>query len=236
MSTVLCWDIDGTLLTTGRAGVFAFERAIQDVCGVEAALMEVPTSGLTDHEVATAFLARAGCATDSHTVTAVLRAYEGHLPERLQWRQGRVLQGAREALEALQERDDVLSLLLTGNTAAGAEAKLRHYGLWDYFAAAGGAFCTGDAPREAIAEQVRARAAEMLDREPGALFVIGDTPADVRCGKAIGARTVAVASGTYSVDELEAVEPWLVLPGLPPPAELLPMLGLTPMRTPSPVS
>jgi phosphoglycolate phosphatase-like HAD superfamily hydrolase len=226
MTTVLCWDIDGTLLTTGRAGVFAFEQAIRDVCGVEPDLMEVETSGFTDHEVARRFLEHSGCGATDEIVEAVLRAYERYLPERLHWRQGQVMPGVREALDALSQREDVLNLLLTGNTAAGGEAKLRHYGLWEYFA--GGAFCMNGNPRASIAGQVRALAEQQLGSaaEPNAIYVIGDTPADILCGKTIGARTIAVASGSYSADELNEHEPWATMERLPPPHQLERVLGL----------
>jgi phosphoglycolate phosphatase-like HAD superfamily hydrolase len=226
MTVVLCWDVDGTLLTTGRAGVFAFEQAVRDVCGFDPDLMEVETSGLTDHEVARRFLEHSGCGATDETVEAVLRAYERHLPERLHWRKGHVMPGVREALDALSQRDDVLNLLLTGNTAAGGEAKLRHYELWHYFS--GGAFCVNGNPRDSIAEQVRALAEERLGvaARADALYVIGDTPADIRCGKAIGARTIAVASGSYSADQLEAERPWIVLERLPPPPEFVELLRL----------
>jgi phosphoglycolate phosphatase-like HAD superfamily hydrolase len=224
MTTVVCWDIDGTLLTTARAGVFAFEQAIREVCGVEPALMDVPTSGLTDHEVARRFVEHSGCEPTDETIDAVLRAYERHLPERLHWREGHVLPGVEEALEALSRHEDVLNLLLTGNTAPGGEAKLRHYGLWEYFA--GGAFCVNSNPRAWIAEQVRALAQMRLGAPADAVYVIGDTPADIECGKAIGARTIAVASGTYSTAELERHQPWLTLESLPPAPELARILEL----------
>ena len=119
-----------------------------------------------------------------------------------------------------------ISLLLTGNTAAGAKAKLEHYGLARYFA--GGAFCVDGDDRPSIARRALTVAAERVGGpiDPASTFVIGDTPHDVRCGKEIGARTVAVASGTYALDELEREDPWLALAGLPEPAEFAELLML----------
>ena len=129
MTHVLFWDIDGTLLTTGRAGVFALEQAARDVCGVEVDLQSMPTSGLTDSQIAARVIERCGQIASPERLGEFLRAYERHLPERLGWRQGRVLPGVEEILEDVARRSGVVSLLLTGNTQAGAAAKLSHYGL-----------------------------------------------------------------------------------------------------------
>ena len=111
----------------------------------------------------------------------------------------------------------MVSMLLTGNLAGGAEAKLRHYGLWEFFAETGGAFCVEGSDRPSIARRAR----ELVGEPDGdRIVVIGDTPHDVDCGKAIGARTLAVATGpVYSLDELRACEPWLAMEELPEPRE-----------------
>jgi phosphoglycolate phosphatase-like HAD superfamily hydrolase len=225
MTSVLFWDIDGTLLTTARAGVFALEQAAREVCGVEADFSKLFTAGLTDAEVAAVAMKAAGHDASPDDVAAFLRSYEGHLPERLHYRHGAVLPGVGEILDDLARRPGVICLLLTGNTPAGATAKLRHYGLERYFA--GGAFCTGTESRDAIARRARGIAAEHAGGvQPEALFVIGDTPHDVRCGKAIGARTVAVASGPHGREELAACDPWLLLDALPEPPRFRELLRL----------
>jgi phosphoglycolate phosphatase len=223
MSTVLFWDIDGTLLTTARAGVFALEEAAREVCGVdEADLSSLHTAGLTDSEVAALVIEHCGGSPDVGRVGALLRAYERHLPERLHWRRGQVLDGVEAVLRDLSARPGVSSMLLTGNTRAGARAKLAHYGLDGYFD--GGAFCGDGDDRETIARAAR----ELANGSgpPSDLVVIGDTPHDIRCGQAIGARTVALATGSYGADELEACGPWLALERLPEPARFAELLGL----------
>jgi phosphoglycolate phosphatase len=223
---VLFWDIDGTLLTTKRAGVFALEEAAREVCGTVPDFARLETAGLTDHEVALLAIRECGGEDSPEVASKLLRAYERHLPERLGWRQGGPLPGVVEILEALTPRGDVISLLLTGNTPAGAKAKLEHYGLADYFA--GGAFCIDGDDRPGIARRALDVAAELAGAsvDPHSTFVIGDTPADVRCGQAIGARTVAVASGSYGLQELSASDPWLALERLPEPARFIELLKL----------
>jgi phosphoglycolate phosphatase len=230
-SRVLFWDIDGTLLTTARAGVFALEAAAQEVCGVQADFQSLTTSGLTDAEVAALAIRTCTGAEGAPAVVArFLRAYERHLPERLHLRRGRVLPGVIEVLDDLAARPAVHSLLLTGNTPAGARAKLAHYGLADYFP--DGAFCADGDDREGIARRALALARERTtgSLSPEDVFVIGDTPHDVACGRAIGARTVAVATGQYDPGELEAAGAWLTLPRLPSPERFAELLALRPER------
>jgi len=221
LKAVLFWDLDGTLLLTGRAGLYAFEEALEEVTGATSDLRELATPGLTDAGVAKLVLEHAGQPSDPDTVEAVLRAYERRLPDSLPRRQGRVLDGVREALEDLAGRDDVRSYLLTGNTPSGARAKLRHYDLDRFFRNGEGAFCIDHGSRVEIAR----RALPLADGAEAA-YVIGDTPADVECGKAIGARTIAVASGWHSAEDLAAAEPWLVLERIPPPGEFRRLLGI----------
>lgn len=218
MSTALFWDVDGTLLSTARAGVFSLEDALEQVTGVREDLQGLATAGMTDYAIAEAAIAAVGHPADDATVMEFLRVHGEQLPGYLGRREGNVMPNVREILEDLAPRDDVTSFLLTGNTEAGARAKLAHYGLLEFFGR-GGAFCVGAGSRDDIA-----RAALSLADGAASVYVIGDTPADIACGAAIGARTIAVATGSYSVDELAAHEPWAVVAELPPPASFRALL------------
>jgi phosphoglycolate phosphatase len=222
------WDIDGTLLTTARAGVFALEDAAREVLGVDASFAKLRTAGLTDWEVAALSIRTAGHEDDRATIEAFVRAYERSLPRRLHMRRGMVLPGVVEILEHLDRRDDVINLLLTGNTPDGARAKLAHYGIEQYFGA--GSFCIDGGDRIEIAWRARSLAAEQIGRafNPEAVTVVGDTPADVRCGRVIGARTIAIASGIYSREQLEASKPSILLDTFPPPGEFEALLSSRP--------
>lgn len=227
--TVLFWDIDGTLLTTARAGVLALEEAAREVTGRPVDLAALPTAGLTDLEVAALVLETCGGGPASPAeVRRLLRLYESYLPQSLPRRAGRVLPNVREVLESLRGRADVISLLLTGNTREGARAKLGHYGLTDFFA--NGAFCDEVPDRVAVAREALALArrvaggAAAVDLER--TFVIGDTPHDIACARAIGARALAVATGSYGADDLRAHGPWRVVDELPPPTAFATLVGL----------
>ena len=189
--------------------------------GARTDLSELATPGLTDSGVAALVLEHAGQAADPERIDAVLRAYEQRLPASLPRRQGRVLDGIREVLEDLESRPDVRSYLLTGNTPGGARAKLRHYDLDRFFPEGEGAFCIDRGSRMGIA-----RRALPLAEGAQHVYVIGDTPADVECGKAIGARTIAVTSGWHSREELAATKPWSLLERIPEPDEFRALIGL----------
>jgi phosphoglycolate phosphatase-like HAD superfamily hydrolase len=225
MTTVLFWDIDGTLLTTGRAGIFALEDAASEVIGTQVELTALPTAGLTDRQIATNILQAYGVTPGVAKVDRLLQLYGDYLPASLPRRQGYVLQGVREILEQLQPRSDVVSLLLTGNIQAGAQAKLAYYGLDSYFV--GGAFSDRTEDRSAIARQALAIAQERVGEiPPEKCYVIGDTPHDIHCGQAIRARVVAVASGSYTVEELSHHNPWWTIPSLPEPQSFFQKIGL----------
>jgi phosphoglycolate phosphatase-like HAD superfamily hydrolase len=216
---VLFWDIDGTLLTTAKAGVFAWEDAVRELTGREFELIRMRIAGLTDYQIAQRTFETLGIETDEVFLHRFVDRYGELLPSSLPRKQGRVLPNVREVLERLSGRQDVRSYLLTGNTRAGARAKLTHYDLIQFLP--DGAFAEDTGDRASIA-----RRALDLARRAGAIaedgvFVIGDTPHDIDCATAISARTIAVATGGYSIEELEAHKPWRVFNELPPPDEFM---------------
>lgn len=222
---VLLWDIDGTLLTTGRAGIPAFEDAVREVLGLEVDLRGLPTAGLTDRTIAREILVSLGLPSDTAIEHAILDVYTRQLPERLRQGRGTVMPGVVEVLDYLSPLDTVVIALLTGNMRAGAAAKLEWCGLSHYFAT--GAFADDSLDRGEIAAAALARVTDVagpldLDR----VYVIGDTPHDIACGHAVGARTIGVATGSYRMEELAACQPWWVIPALPDAAVFADHLGL----------
>jgi phosphoglycolate phosphatase-like HAD superfamily hydrolase len=212
--TVLFWDIDGTLLTTGKAGVPAWDAAVRDVIGRDFTLSSIRIAGLTDYQIAVRTFEMLGIEPQEGPVRAMVRRYEELLPASLPLKRGSVLPNVREILEHLEPRADVRSYLLTGNTRGGARAKLTHYQLAHFFR--DGAFAEDAGERATIA----ARALELARRAgpvaDDSVFVIGDTPHDIHCANAIGARTITVATGGYTVEELGEHRPWRVFAELPP--------------------
>lgn len=211
---VLFWDIDGTLITTGKAGVPAWEQAVRDTTGQPFDLSSIRIAGMSDYQIAVRTFEQLGLRPDDEGVRRLVARYEALLPAMLPLRNGRVFPNVREILDGLRGRDDVRSYLLTGNTRGGAHAKLTHYQLWQYFP--DGAFAEDMGDRPSIA----ARALELARRagplRDDRLFVIGDTPHDIHAANAIAARTIAVATGGYTIAELEEHRPWRMFAELPP--------------------
>jgi phosphoglycolate phosphatase-like HAD superfamily hydrolase len=223
--TVLFWDIDGTLLTTAKGGMFAWDDGVKEITGKDFQLQQLRVPGLTDYQIAAKTCELLGLEASAPLVEQLVRRYESLLPTSLPRRVGHVLPNVREILEQLRGRSDVRSYLLTGNTRGGAKAKLTHYGLIDFFPE--GAFAEDTRARATIAERalLLARTAGHVDERD--MFVIGDTPHDIECANAIGVRTIAVATGGYSVDELRAHQPWQLFEALPPPDEFLRLVGVS---------
>lgn len=221
---ILFWDIDGTLLTTGKAGVPAWETAVRETTGRDFQLSSIRVPGLTDFQIAARTFELLGVEPSDGLLERMVARYEDLLPSTLPLKQGRVLPNVREILDTVGERDDVRSYLLTGNTRRGARAKLSHYDLLKYFP--DGAFAEDQGVRASIATralELARRSGPVVDEQ---IFVIGDTPHDIEAAAAIQARTIAVATGGYSVEELSAHHPWRVFEQLPPRDAFLELIGL----------
>jgi phosphoglycolate phosphatase-like HAD superfamily hydrolase len=209
---VCLFDIDGTLIASGGAGKAALEAALIEEFGVPRIIDKLQLSGRTDRAII-ADLFRLHVIDDTPENHRRLRdAYLRQLPRFLH--AGRVLPGIAELLAHLAEREDVAVGLLTGNVRAGARVKLGYFGLCDYFAFGGYGdhhLDRDDVAREALTE-VRRRFNGFV--HPKRIWVVGDTPLDIRCARAIGARAVAVATGWHRVEELAEHAPDLLLTDL----------------------
>lgn len=220
---VLFWDIDGTLLRTGKAGLYAFQEATRQILGQTADFGRITTAGMTDCYIAAQIIqSTTGKEATDSDIASLIQRYEELLPVHLAERQGYAIPPVTEILAELDTHPGFVSLLLTGNTIAGAKAKLTCYGLAQYFDFTASAFGDCCHNRSEVAAQALAH---LRSRHPEVgltdVYVIGDTPNDIRCGKEIGARTVAVATGTFSVQELAAHSPWWVIETLPFPSEFI---------------
>jgi phosphoglycolate phosphatase-like HAD superfamily hydrolase len=197
------FDIDGTLVDTGGAGMRALQEAAIECFGGEGP--ELDLAGSTDLGVVAGIAAHFGREACAETAGGFFARYQ----DRLEWNlahgdfPGRVLPGVSRLLERLGADGRIIGLL-TGNTAAGAAAKMRHFGLARYFAF--GAYGCDHADRNLLGPVALARAAAHAGREfaPADTLVIGDTPKDIACARAVGARCLAVATGRFSVSDLRA--------------------------------
>lgn len=207
MSTICLFDIDGTLLSSGGAGQHAMECALLDVFGVTGPYEDIQAAGRTDRAITTDLFNHHKIELSETNWTTFLKAYLGHLPNSLTQNRGRVLPGIIDILEQLSSNEMVTLGLLTGNLQAGARIKLQHFQIDHHFAFGG--YGDHDHHRDDVARSALQEACRHLQRTISGkdVWVLGDTPADVTCGRAIGARTIAVATGIYSVEELKAAKP-----------------------------
>jgi phosphoglycolate phosphatase len=202
----LLFDIDGTLLLSGGGGREAMRRAILLEFGIANPWADLCFSGRTDRFLL-AQLIRGNDLADTDDARERLRQrYVSLFPEFVWAAGGRVLPGVRELLSRLSQDDRVRVAVMTGNLPETATSKLEHFGLLEYTQwIVGGDL---DSERDALAR----RAADFIRDNHGEdaaedVLVIGDTPFDVQCGHAIGARVVAVCTGIHSRDDLIAACP-----------------------------
>ena len=206
---VLLFDIDGTLLLTNGGGSGALKRALQHEFGLPEACTRIEFSGRTDRSLLEEILTRNRLPTTTEHFDRLRGCYTSILPDVLRERGGRVLPGAIDLLAQLRRRRDIACHVMTGNLKETATLKLEHFGLRHYFDEIFGGEhdCHRDDLARRTARAIHARHGESATRN---MIVIGDTPADVRCGHAVGARVLAVCSGRHSRRELEAERPMSV--------------------------
>lgn len=206
MSKLILFDIDGTLVLTGRAGVRAMTRALVDVFAIDDGFADISLAGRTDWYLLGLALQQHQKTLDAAELDRFRATYVRYLreevPKRGEGRKG-VMPGITTLLDTLERRNDVFLGLLTGNFAEAARIKLEHFDLWRYFRC--GAYGDDAHDRNALVPVALARARECgsggsFDR----IFIVGDTPHDIACAAAGNATSIAVATGGFDVSALRA--------------------------------
>jgi phosphoglycolate phosphatase len=215
---IALFDIDGTLVWTHGAGRRAMHRALAAAVGATGP-RDHRYDGKTDKQIIREALRHEGFgdADVDARMDGVLEQYVAELFVELEGDQhgAELLPGVAEVLDAIEARDDIVLGLLTGNVAAGAERKLRAVGV-NPARFVVGAFGSDHEIRDELPGIARERASLHLGRPlPGhACVIIGDTPSDVACARPIGARAIAVATGSFDLSTLAACGPSAVFPDL----------------------
>jgi phosphoglycolate phosphatase len=204
---VCLFDVDGTLLHAAGAGRAAMEFALSTALGITVPTPDFPTAGRTDRAIIEEVFNHHKLRVDRELFERYRAVYIRELRQQLAVRLTRVYPGVPELLQQLRNRGDVRLGLLTGNFRDAAWIKLKHFGLDEFFCFGGfgDEHCNRDAVAQVALTQARQCHPGPLSRER--VWVLGDTPADVRCGRAIGCRVIAVATGASSFAELSAAEP-----------------------------
>ena len=209
---LVLFDIDGTLIRSGGAGMRAFGETFAEVFGLPDATKAVRFCGRTDVSLVRECFVKCAIEPSRQNFERFFENYPRFLERNLKLLPGAVCEGISELLSelfALEGRPIVG--LLTGNVRRGAQLKLTHYNLWHHFEL--GAFADDHEDRNCIAATAKKRGEERLGRslEGEEILVIGDTPHDITCGKSIGARVLAVGTGKFTKEELRGSGPdWSV--------------------------
>jgi phosphoglycolate phosphatase len=215
---LVCFDIDGTILTASGAGRRAIQAALREIFGTIGPV-DYWFDGKTDRQIVRDLMRADGFsdAVIDARMDVLLSRYLEHLAAELGRPEHRpyVHPGVHELLDALAARKDVVLGLLTGNLEAGAQAKLGAVGI-DPTRFLVGAYGSDHEDRPALPAIAirRMREARGVDLPGDALVVIGDTPHDITCGRAVGARAIGVATGRYSVRELDGHGAAAIFPDL----------------------
>jgi len=222
---LLLFDIDGTLIHSGGAGVYALKLTLAERFGIADDLDNIEIAGMTDSGIVVSILKKHRIPTTNENIAAFLDSYVHFLSLELPRRKGKLLPGVLELLEKLKSRPHLVLALLTGNVSRGAQLKLEHYGVWHFFEF--GAFADDHQDRNQLGSFAVARAKEKHGREflPEETDVVGDTPRDIACGKAFGARTIAIATGTWSRADLAKHQPNFLFDDLSNVDEVIRTLG-----------
>lgn len=222
---LVLFDIDGTLLNSGGMGKASMQRALGLIFGAPGN-PSYRYDGKTDKQIVRDVMRMEGH-SDEHIDSRMEELIEVYLEGlRTGASSGnfkvRPLDGVVEILDALEARDDVILGLLTGNVEPGARIKLEAAGIDpDRFRV--NAFGSDHEHRPELPAIARRRAGEQLglDLAGDRLVVIGDTPADIECGRSLGAKAIGVASGHYTVEQLLAHNPYAAFQSLSNTARVL---------------
>lgn len=226
---LVLFDVDGTMVLSGGAGHRALKKAIQETFGQADSMDSIRPDGKTDPAIIKEALSRLG-KEDSYTEETAKSLFSVYIPflrdELEQSENFQVLPGTRELVSSLNRNPEILLGLATGNIEKGARLKLEKAGLNSFFSFGG----FGDDAENrtelicaAIGRGQNAASTDQLD----VTIVIGDTPRDIVHGKEAGAKTIATASGSYSLDALEAYKPDLAIASLKPIKPVLEFIETT---------
>lgn len=235
MTTLVLFDVDGTLILTGGAGIRAFQRTFRELFGIEAVTDGIRFHGRTDPDIIEdLFTAGLGRLPTPAEIQAICNRYLPYLHEEVCHSPGyRIMPGLPDLLEMLAGRPEFRLGLATGNLERGARIKLSRADLNRYFSFGG--FGSDARDRTALIQKAIERGTSVLGQSNEAIrvVVIGDTDLDITCGRKAGATTVAVATGSDSWETLLQAAPDHLLKDLSRPEELLAILSTPPEPSPS---
>lgn len=214
MKKLILFDIDGTLLMTNGAGKNALYFAFREVFEIENPKVDVDFGGRTDRSLARELFSINGIELSDKNILTLYESYLAKLADALSKSNAYLLPGVLELVSELHKHADIAIGLLTGNIRQGAYMKLAHLEIDEYFKFGG--FGDDHESRDEIARSGVAQAEQYLGKSFSSadVFVIGDTPHDVSCSRAIGAKSIAVTTGYASKEAILAEKPDIIVEDL----------------------
>lgn len=214
----IMWDIDGTLLLTGGAGVQAMKKVVADYYGLADFEFEKNLAGRTDADIIRGIVLKVRQKFLPEEAESLLKLYHELLPEYLKKCRGSLMRNVEKTLRYFQSPNiSFENCLLTGNTSTAAFLKLAHYGLADYFSLENSICGELSEDRAQLAKIARNKFSSLRPQEPSDdLIFVGDTPNDVLCARAIGSRCLIVLDGAQlKREDFLPYNPWKILDHLP---------------------
>jgi len=214
MATFVLFDIDGTLISTDGAGRASLDRAMEELFGIAHGFAGISFAGKTDIKIIREGLEKFDLRARDDLIQILLDRYLEHLREEVSSGKGHVKKGVKKLLSTLRDAGDIYLGLLTGNVEAGARLKLNPFGLNEFFPV--GAFGSDSEDRNCLLPFACQRLLESTSIEMNyqRCVVIGDTPSDVECAQIHRASAIAVATGTYTLVQLQETTADLIVPDL----------------------
>ncbi len=214
MDKFILFDIDQTLIESGGGGLSAMTMAFEKVTGISNGFNGISYAGKTDPQIMREALTAQGLSANGNVLNRLIEVYLRYFPQEMAKRGGRIKPGVNELVERLHLRRDRHLGLLTGNVEKGARIKLGHFDLNRYFSL--GAFGSDSEDRNSLLpialERFRQRTGMPVTYRD--CIVIGDTPRDVECARVHGTPCIGVATGSYSLSDLNMAEADLVVDDL----------------------
>ena len=215
MVRLVLFDIDGTLVHTGGAGIKAFAKTFATEFSMADGFERLKFAGRTDYSLVREFFGFNQIAPTPGNFERFFDRYVFWLDDILRESKTEVCPGVWEFIREVQGLPQAPLLgLLTGNIRLGAEIKLRHFNLWNVFET--GAFGDDHEDRDQIAAVAQQRGSRILETQlrGDQVLVIGDTPHDIRCARAIGANALGVATGGSKLEDLKLHQPDWAIPDM----------------------
>lgn len=214
MEILLIWDIDGTLIQCNGVGRLAMDAAFYRLYGIKNGFRKISMDGKLDRKIVSEAFFQHDISADD--LSTFYEKYGKELKVMMSIHKPFVHKGVLDILQRGTESGKILNAVGTGNCSLGGVLKLKYTGLYDYIQL--GSYGSDHDFREEMVAEVIEKANEQRKKPflKENIYVIGDTPRDIEAGKKNDVKTIAVETGSYGKDELEAYKPYAVLPSLFP--------------------